>query len=270
MPRLSTLSAKGFIPGKVDLLPYPTIDPSMEVFKFTFDNVTNNQLPFVPDMSLNAWTPPNGSRGKEPLSIIDNSYYYNDGSGTNSQGIATLTAFTSPVPYSVYHNSSIISNDWSLECDIKCNAYLPTSSGQVGRTIAGIGVNSILIQPDAAKSGKFRLQVALSNDNLTNSGTSFFMNIPSFNADTWHRFTLVRKYTSPTNSKYYAFVDGKLQSTTTFNLNRQFYSNINSGLYCGYTRFNFTPDSTSGFALDNLRLLKYNPFPLNGFLLPSN
>lgn len=271
MPILSTLSSKGFVPGKVDLLPYPSVDLSMEVFKFTFNNVTNNQLPFVPDVSLNAWTPPNGSRGKEPLSIVDSSYYYNDGSGTNSQGIATLSGVGSaPIPYSTYHNSSIITNDWSLECDIRCNSYLPTSSGVVSRTLVGSGVNRIGFQPDATKSGKFRLIVALSHNDQANSGTSFLMSIPALNANTWHRFTLVRKYTSPTNSKYYAYIDGKLQSVANFNLNVQLYSSSTRGIYCGYADFNFTPDSTSGFALDNLRLLKYNPFPLNGFLLPNN
>lgn len=253
--------------GAIPLNPpagYPTVLAANEVFKFTIESGT---LPFIPDVSSHAWTPPGGSRGTSGLSLVaggpfgTGQYFYNASAG-NSAGIATLATTT----YASYHNSVIAAANWAFEAHVRVDVQGAYNSSTTANLYES-GVCSVQINQQSGSASLYKLSIGLASSTTANSGSGGSINMPTFTAGVWNHLVVSRTYISPTNSNYYVHVNGVLQGSVNLTFSYELYSASAYGTYIGTVAF-----GAPNYSLDNVRLVLGNPFNLlsNGFATPTS
>jgi hypothetical protein len=259
--RLDSIYASAFNTTLRPPASYPSISAADEVFKFDMES---GSLSALPDLSLNNWTPPGGSRGTSGISLGPSGPYgtgrhmKNNNAGNNA-GISTLGSST----YASYHNANIPGSSWTMEANVYITGSTATNKSM---SIWSSGVSNVGIQNITGSSTAYHLTITYSTNTTANGGSGITLSIPDFKSNTWHHVVITNISTGVGNNTVYAYVDGKLQGIKSWSVSTlSLYASSDNGAYAA-TAFIFANGTV--FYIDNVRLLKGAPFNLSGFMPP--
>jgi hypothetical protein len=231
------------------------------------------------DTGPNRWDRLNsGTRGDTGLSLVrgggpyydSNVYFWND-NASNGRAIETLSATPSTNhPFSQYWANNFINKDFSVEFNfIRKNN--PSSYGTAYIMQTSNSGFSIYKDGSVPEPSCYLLQVGVASPNTYASGSLFLSNnyfdIP---ANVWQHCVITRIYgyndTTPQAgySTYRLYVNGKfIGRSVATTINYDFIVDPSGGFYLAGPASNFS------YGIDNLRLIKGNPWPINGFTVPT-
>jgi len=262
---------------------YPSISAANEVFKFNYNTLASSANQIV-DNSAHTWGDGTGygSRGTTGLSQVSGGaysgggYYYNNANtGTNGEGITTLTgSYPSTYPYASYANSVLINANWAFETNLWITNLGAYNSQTVIVPYTSTGVSSIQINQQNGSSTAYQVTVTMGTDSNDGSGGSTTIAAADLTGGAWKHLAVQAVALGSGNYTLYVYVNGTLQNAGGTSVSNPSYPN--TGLYAMATGGAIVGSglvySGSGlsYRLDNTRLILGAPFGVGGFTAPTS